>query len=60
MPAKYASIIRVCDKTKLILCKYLLISLYRYQVYHCNRYHASAAIGTACIAANGTKFIGSA
>ena len=38
----------------------LLISLYRYQVYHCNRYHASAAIGTACIAANGTKFIGSA
>ena len=38
----------------------VLISLYRYQVYHCNRYHASAAIGTACIAANGTKFIGSA
>ena len=38
----------------------VLISLYRYQVYHCNRYHASAAIGTARITANGTKFIGSA
>lgn len=39
---------------------YLLISLYRYQAYHCNRYHSSAAIGTARIAAIGTKFIGSA
>ena len=38
----------------------LLISLYRYQAYHCNRYHSSAAIGTARIAAIGTKFIGSA
>ena len=38
----------------------LLISLYRYQVYHCNRYHASAAIGTVRIAANGTMIIGSA
>lgn len=28
----------------------LLISLYRYQAYHCNRYHSSAAIGTARIA----------
>ena len=32
----------------------MLISLYRYQVYHCNRYHASATIGTVRIAANGT------
>ena len=39
---------------------WLLISLYRYQVYHCNRYHASAAIGTVRIAANGTMIIGSA
>ena len=39
---------------------YMLISLYRYQVYHCNRYHASAAIGTVRIAANGTMIIGSA
>ena len=38
----------------------VLISLYRYQAYHCNRYHSSAAIGTARIAAIGTKFIGSA
>ena len=38
----------------------VLISLYRYQVYHCNRYHASAAIGTVRIAANGTMIIGSA
>lgn len=39
---------------------YVLISLYRYQVYHCNRYYASAAIGTVRIAANGTMIIGSA
>lgn len=38
----------------------VLISLYRYQAYHCNRYHSSAAIGTARIAVIGTKFIGSA
>ena len=31
------------------------IALYRYQAYRCNRYHAITAIGTACIAASGTK-----
>ena len=50
---KYQEFIKV-NKDK------LLISLYRYQAYHCNRYHSSAAIGTARIAAIGTKFIGSA
>ena len=38
----------------------MLISLYRYQAYHCNRYHSIAAIGTARIAAIGIYFIGSA
>lgn len=47
-------------KKKAEKCVKLLISLYRYQVYHCNRYHASAAIGTVRIAANGTMIIGSA
>ena len=31
------------------------IVLYRYHMQRCNRYHAITAIGTACIAANGTK-----
>ena len=47
------------DYMRMLRCM-LLISLYRYQVYHCNRYHASAAIGTVRIAANGTMIIGSA
>lgn len=33
----------------------LTIALYRYHAQRCNRYHAITAIGTACIAANGTK-----
>ena len=49
---RYSTIVEQNDK--------MLISLYRYQVYHCNRYHASAAIGTVRIAANGTMIIGSA
>ena len=47
------------DYMRMLRCM-LLISLYRYQVYHCNRYHASAAIGTVRIAANGPMIIGSA